>query len=37
MRVKQINSNSLALAEFFEKHSAIKYTGLYRFEVAPSI
>ncbi len=27
MRVKQINSNALALAEFFEKHPAIKYTG----------
>lgn len=27
MRVKQINSNALALAEYFEKHPAIKHAG----------
>ena len=27
MRVNQINRNALALAEFFEKHPAIKHTG----------
>lgn len=27
MRVKQINSNALALAEFFEQHPAIKHTA----------
>ncbi|WP_156305672.1 trans-sulfuration enzyme family protein [Sphingobacterium endophyticum] len=35
MRVKQINSNALALAKFFESHPAIKYTGYIGLESHP--
>jgi len=35
MRVKQVNSNALSLAEFFENHPAIKHTGYIGLESHP--